>query len=68
MKFSLVNTELNIRLLKYTAETAKLKLTLNFLNKHWASSDEYKNMSIFMNGSNCNNDTGISLSNLTYTV
>jgi len=39
---AVINTELNIRLLKYTSETAKLKLTLDFLNKHWASSDEYK--------------------------
>jgi len=65
---AVTNTELNIRLLKYTSETAKLKLTLNFLNKHWASSEKYKNISIFVKGSNCNNDWGISLPNLTYTV
>jgi hypothetical protein len=62
------NTELNIRPLKYTSETAKLQLTLNFLNKHWASSYEYKTISIFMKGSNCNNDKGISFPNLTYAV
>lgn len=61
-------TELNTRLLKYTSETAKLKLTLNFLNKQWASSDEYKTISIFIEGSNCNNYTGINMPNLTYTV
>lgn len=33
-----------------------------------ASSDEYKTISIFMKESKCNNDTGISLPNLTYTV
>lgn len=65
---AVTNTELNIKLLKYTSETAKLKLTLNFLNKLCASSDEYKTISVFMKGSNCNCDTGISLPNLTYTV
>jgi hypothetical protein len=65
---AVTNTELNIRLLKYTSETAKLKLTLNFLNKHSASSDEYKTISIFTKGNNCNNDTGISLPNITDTV
>lgn len=33
-KNAVKNTELNIRLLKYTSETAKSKLTFNFLNKH----------------------------------
>jgi hypothetical protein len=65
---AVTNTRLNVRPLKYISETAKLKLTLNFLNKHWASSDEYKTISIFMKGSNCNNDMQISLPNLTYTV